>query len=631
MTLSPTSSNKFAFGTSGETRLVGIPATREHLKTGAFIQNGYGGLEVLIQMESLGLQELGSLADYVADGKDIYDFILTPRDVPLLDGYLDEATKSVEFQREVASILTEFTPDQLAQRVFGTVPVLRKVIAERRMLSCQLALADQTTQDVAKGLVEIERLNKELVFVRDSLKKHIQKQDEDDEFHADRHRADLQKYLAEEQANVRGLQAQVSTLQSRLQAEGARQGACRRPRLDVDQVMNFLNANSQLSLQWPRLRSLLEHCRDNTHIPSSWRTTISIMAADNPSVSTSAYVPVPRSDDDGDGESKNDPPQGHPRGSFLNLTRDSEMKPSSGGTKRKRSSKRTKKAREQISPDVPADIQEYPSAWIRDVESAREMLKPFPVIWSSLRLDVRALILYGVNYEGALEWLGEDRSVHGCFHQGPPLEMLLRMMFWNELDDTLWTKYVPRRYFVVARAKLDSLLENEEHPHLWGPLVPVIEDFMSGETQTPERDDLTDQNWTNDPHDAGNDDDNYDDPLPESPSKSTRAQTKRRRIPIVSALRSEGRPETVFEWEASVWDIPHHVCHWVLMSRNQLDPTTKRPYSLRKQLRRLDKAKPARVQWTNWATVEEQIAHLPEVIRKKILPEAEWEPLSEDI
>ncbi|OWY98385.1 hypothetical protein PHMEG_00030864 [Phytophthora megakarya] len=124
MTLSSTSSTKLAFRTSGETRLVGIPATREHLKTGAFIQDGYGGLEALIQMESLGLQELDSLTDCVADGEGIYDFILTPRDVPFLDGDLDEAIKSVEFQREVASILTEFTPDQLAQRVFGTVSVL---------------------------------------------------------------------------------------------------------------------------------------------------------------------------------------------------------------------------------------------------------------------------------------------------------------------------------------------------------------------------------------------------------------------------------------------------------------------------------------------------------------------------
>ncbi|OWY96537.1 hypothetical protein PHMEG_00033173 [Phytophthora megakarya] len=79
---------------------------------------------------------------------------------------------------------------------------------------------------------------------------------------------------------------------------------------------------------------------------------------------------------------------------------------------------------------MPMEIQEYPSGWIRDsdtpcrpdgdlllrdIDAARKMLKPFPVIWKQLCLDVRALILYGINYEGALEWLGEDRPVHGCF------------------------------------------------------------------------------------------------------------------------------------------------------------------------------------------------------------------------
>ncbi|OWZ02936.1 hypothetical protein PHMEG_00025418 [Phytophthora megakarya] len=92
------------------------------------------------------------------------------------------------------------------------------------------------------------------------------------------------------------------------------------------------------------------------------------------------------------------------------------------------------------------------------------------------------------------------------------------MMFWNELDGTSWTQYVPRRYFVVARAKLDSLLENDEYPDLWGPLVPVAEDLLDDETQNPESEDPTDQNWTNDVDDDGNDDDDYDDPMAESPS-----------------------------------------------------------------------------------------------------------------
>ncbi|OWY98243.1 LOW QUALITY PROTEIN: hypothetical protein PHMEG_00031032 [Phytophthora megakarya] len=51
-------------------------------------------------------------------------------------------------------------------------------------------------------------------------------------------------------------------------------------------------------------------------------------------------------------------------------------------------------------------------------------------------------------------------------------------MFWNELDGTPWTRYVPRRYYVVARAKLELFLVNDEHPDLWGPLIPVMEDTI---------------------------------------------------------------------------------------------------------------------------------------------------------
>ncbi|OWZ06361.1 hypothetical protein PHMEG_00021395 [Phytophthora megakarya] len=441
-------------------------------------------------------------------------------------------------------------------------------------------------------------------------------------------------------------------------------------------------------------------------------------------------------------------------------------------------------------------IQGYPSGWVRDsdtscrpdgdlllrdVDAAREMLKPFPVIWKQLRLDVRALILYGINYEGALEWLGEDRPVHGCFHQSSRLE--IRMMFWNELDVTPWTKYAPRRYYVAARAKLDSLLENDEQPDLWGPLIPVLEDTIDTTDLIPEQADPTDQNWTNDGEEGDNDDE--DDSLDGSPSESTRAKTKRRRIApaemknpakrqhqrktctmltlkelltvdemmiievprndkvrswvhfgvrmkwcdkslnspfgqtpgfpsytsnrhdldilqrrfadyfdeyreilreapwqdicyifhkrsamtptaqgaldawveymcesmrhqwemlhwnpqcwrsLVAASKKrciqQGVPATVFEWEVSVWDIPHRVCHWIIMDKSQIDPVTQSPYPLHEQLQRLDKAEPARLQWTNCGSVVEQIAHLPEAVRKKILPKAEWGSISEDI
>ncbi|OWZ11128.1 hypothetical protein PHMEG_00015897 [Phytophthora megakarya] len=62
-----------------------------------------------------------------------------------------------------------------------------------------------------------------------------------------------------------------------------------------------------------------------------------------------------------------------------------------------------------------------------------------------------------------------------------------------------------------------------------------------------------------------------------------------------------------------------------------LDPATGRRYSLREQLLRLDTVEPTRLQVTNLATVQEQIAHLPKKVRKGLLPETEREPISDDI
>ncbi|OWZ05356.1 hypothetical protein PHMEG_00022570 [Phytophthora megakarya] len=753
VTLPPSSAATLAFETTGEARLVGIPATREHLRSGTFVQDGYGGLEVLIQMESLGLRELASLADYVDEGEDIYDYILTPRETPLLGGELDEVVKSVEFQREIAS-----------------------------------------------GLVEIERLNKELAFVRAGYEQRIQKIDEDYEFHTGKHRADLQKYLAEDRDILHGLQAQVCSLQAQLRAVQARDDAPQHPRMDVDNIMNFLDANSQLSLQWPRLRAYLEHCRDDIPVSTSWKTTISIMAADDPSVPTTAYVPIEMVTRSKRGVTILRIILGD---HFLDLTRDSESDSSKSGGKRKRSSKSPRKTNKLSQSDAPMEIQEYPSEWVRDsdtlcrpdgelllrdVEAAREMLKPFPVIWKQLRLDVRALILYGINYEGALEWLEEDRPVHGCIHQCSLWVMLLRKMFWNcpaSIPAPDWTRFW----------KMTT-----------NPTFGALDTGPGGHHLVPEQDDPTNQNWTNDGEEGDNDDED-DDPLDGSPSGSTRAKTKRRRImpaemknpakrqhqrktctmlalkehltademmvievpdkvrscvhfgvrmkwcdkslntpfgqtpgfpsytpnrhdldilqrrfadyfdeyreilreapwqdmwrnhprllyfPKRSAMTptaqgaldawveymcesmrhqwemlhwvifllellpesavlaescrgkrheslvkkgkslkkrciQKGVPATVFEWEVSVWDIPHRVCHWIIMDKSQIDPATQSPYPLREQLQRLDKAEPARLQWTNCGSVEEQIAHLPEAVR---LPKAEWESISEDI
>jgi len=52
------------FPSSERVQLVGIPATERHNDGKTYTQNGYGGLEALVQMESLGTGDLARLSDF---------------------------------------------------------------------------------------------------------------------------------------------------------------------------------------------------------------------------------------------------------------------------------------------------------------------------------------------------------------------------------------------------------------------------------------------------------------------------------------------------------------------------------------------------------------------------------------
>jgi hypothetical protein len=55
--------------------------------------------------------------------------------------------------------------------------------------------------------------------------------------------------------------------------------------------------------------------------------------------------------------------------------------------------------------------------------------------------------------------------------------MFAQMMYWRELDQTPWTKYVPSWYFKDAEALLDDLEENGGRPERWNKLpAPSLDD-----------------------------------------------------------------------------------------------------------------------------------------------------------
>ncbi|GMF33083.1 unnamed protein product [Phytophthora fragariaefolia] len=85
--------------------VVGVPMTESHSDGRTFLQDGFGGLEALVQMESLGATEFAVLNDFFDDNDIIGDFILTPRETPLTATELSSQLKNFAVKRKLASIL----------------------------------------------------------------------------------------------------------------------------------------------------------------------------------------------------------------------------------------------------------------------------------------------------------------------------------------------------------------------------------------------------------------------------------------------------------------------------------------------------------------------------------------------
>ncbi|KAE8977244.1 hypothetical protein PR003_g28074 [Phytophthora rubi] len=87
--------------------------------------------------------------------------------------------------------------------------------------------------------------------------------------------------------------------------------------------------------------------------------------------------------------------------------------------------------------------------------------------------------------------------------------MLVRMMFWNKLNDSYWSKYVPERYYLAAEARPDDLVERGVQPPFWGELVPsaVLDAKVLLEESGSEQDDASEESaWSDTGKESSEDD-----------------------------------------------------------------------------------------------------------------------------
>ncbi|KAE9346471.1 hypothetical protein PF008_g8271 [Phytophthora fragariae] len=133
----------------GHTRLVGVPASNDHLLRHIHARDGYGGLEALVQVEELDHADLLDLQEFFPEeGPPVADLVLRSRTEATSGEELMSALQSLPVQREMAALLSEYGVDDLADRTFASVSLLRRILDRYRRVCRQLnASASRSRQD----------------------------------------------------------------------------------------------------------------------------------------------------------------------------------------------------------------------------------------------------------------------------------------------------------------------------------------------------------------------------------------------------------------------------------------------------------------------------------------------------
>ncbi|KAE8982824.1 hypothetical protein PR001_g23618 [Phytophthora rubi] len=319
----------------------------------------------------------------------------TPGDEP-------ETTRhSIQAQRELAILLSEYGADRLAERTFSTVSVLRRVLDRYRRVCRQLDASPSSRQDALSAQDQLHAAKLSYEFYRARWESERQRHADATTYTSGQYRDDVKDLVREHDVDKRGLQEEVSKLRQQLEDSLAYQRVLDRrlqeSRFEVTDLMNFLGEHTTLACNWVRLRDLLEHYHQRTPVLRSWQTVIATTAGDDPLSQSEAFVRLSRDDPDDEGKQENNPES--PRSP--SPKRSSSRRRSSNSSSTPTSSKRTPK---RSSRKAPAELQLRPTERVEDapsclpegtlpvwsVEKARGSL-PGPVVWDDLRLDVQRL------------------------------------------------------------------------------------------------------------------------------------------------------------------------------------------------------------------------------------------------
>ncbi|OWZ05668.1 hypothetical protein PHMEG_00022203, partial [Phytophthora megakarya] len=116
-----------------------------------------------------------------------------------------------------------------------------------------------------------------------------------------------------------------------------------------------------------------------------------------------------------------------------------------------------------------------------------------------LRQDTLLTMQAGFGYSLSVKMMGDNAVAHHEFLEADLCNMLTQMMYDQCLDETLWIRYVPDKYFRMAEVVLRRRLLADDYPLDWPKFCNVKDDSLSAhETieigESEEEDDPADEN-----------------------------------------------------------------------------------------------------------------------------------------
>ncbi|KAE8990094.1 hypothetical protein PR003_g25718 [Phytophthora rubi] len=289
-------------------------------------------------------------------------------------------------------------------------------------------------------------------------------------------------------------------------------------RFSATALMDFLSGNAILSGHWKRLLELMQLYQEGRAVPPQFRTRLQVSARDEDSDDCGPYVAqeskatTPRlpsasgvSAKSGSSRTPLTPPCDQPKSAAAGKASRKVPRLSLSGTPSPKGVKashrsaspgsgsgdqaidlihsaastpgssrvmlyvdRLKLAQrpQKFKPDKARALKNSPS---RVSEGKAMSAVPRQFLWDDVRADVRELMLNGVQFWDAVAEARKNQMLHDEFGKFALTEMLISAIYWEALDRTPWTSFVPDRYFEAAlKEVLDLALDRI--PENWDPL-----------------------------------------------------------------------------------------------------------------------------------------------------------------